>query len=565
MTENSQIFLNQIFNAPGGAIQNNPLPVTETNASNNLVKRNEFDLSGDSNSWTKYISEKKSKRKALFRSDSVIEREINSKDTDCFNMNKKRKFEKTSRQRLLSSAPEISDLSIKTKLENTYVIEKNKLDHITIPVIDYENSDKVVGYRPSSKDGKFKVDYRIEDNVLIVDFLYFSGSGYTSAQGLIKEFIEGKFLELLRKKPELKGCLKNGIAVIGKGTIGCTASILVDEILKNNPEFSKDYQNKGIEIFANQIDDLASHYAGGLVSVTAIKDSEESRDAAIKTLEFWDKIKRGEDDVFHFSSEVVNEIVAYFEEDTDQGMQYYVEAGKIDPPEIVDVEINGVIHKNVKKYSKARFLDIDAIMKGYNQEIIRRGIKAPTTSDELRTINDFEELKKQNIRVILNCSGMGRFDPSKKLQDNENCFNKESVGIIGHLIYGYSQNAFVNSEGEKYVYIAQPTISNTKTGQEYKPRLQIMPKIIRDKDGNTIYNFAIGGTFLKTHEIDIEKDYHRQKFDEHAYYFGSQEKRNSENFRNWKVRVPNRTTDKYVNQLSPSVKKDSNKEEIISM
>lgn len=253
------------------------------------------------------------------------------------------------------------------------------------------------------------------------------------------------------------------IAIIGAGVIGLFTAYDLNK---------RGYKN--ITIYADRVDSLTSHNAGGLLAPVSM-DNAPGMQATIDQIgidayRFYDGIAKNKNADFKTGAVVVP---TYFNEREDSGLEPYV--GKVMQP-AKDVVLdfgNGTTRKMVV-YDDGIYMDTATLMGE-----LHKYMKAHNIAIVQRKINSFADLQQ---KFIFNCSGLG----STQLANDA-----DVTPVQGHLIMLKNQVA-MNMNYMILVYFGE---GKTEADQKVKRSFYIFPKRLANSRPQDIG--VVGGTFVE--------------------------------------------------------------------
>ena len=319
--------------------------------------------------------------------------------------------------------------------------------------------EKILCYRPM-KHGMPNLSVEQLGNQVVAHNYGHGGSGWTLGPG------SAKYVNSLLIDSPLGKELSNKatpIAIIGAGLVGLfTAYDLV----------KRGYNN--ITIYAEKLDSLASHYAGGLLAPVSMDNDHEMQSIidqiGIDAYRFYDEVARDKNSDFKQGARLVP---SYFNSREDSGLEAYV--GKVMHPakEVMLDFGNGTTRKMVV-YDDGIFMNTALLMAELHVFINEHNIKLIQGR-----IDSFEQLKE---KFIFNCSGLG----ATALANDTTL-----VPVQGHLIMLKNQVP----ENMNYMILVYFGEGKTEAGQKVKRSFYIFPKHLPDSAPQDIG--VIGGTFIE--------------------------------------------------------------------
>ena len=319
--------------------------------------------------------------------------------------------------------------------------------------------EKILCYRPM-KHGMPNLSIEQINNKVIAHNYGHGGGGWTLGPG------STKYVNSLLIESPLGNELSDkstAIAIIGAGLVGLfTAYDLV----------KRGYLN--ITIYAEKIDSLASHFAGGLLAPVSMDNDHAMQSIidqiGIEAYRFYDDIARNKNNDFKQGARLVP---SYFNSREDSGLEAYV--GKVMKPakEVVLDFGNGTI-RNMVVYDDGIFMNTALLMAELHDFINAHHIKI-----NLGKIHSFDDLKQ---KFIFNCSGLGATELAK---------DTALVPVQGHLIMLKNQVP----ENMNYMILVYFGEGKTKANQKVKRAFYVFPKHLPDSAPQDIG--VIGGTFIE--------------------------------------------------------------------
>ncbi len=325
--------------------------------------------------------------------------------------------------------------------------------------------EKILCYRPM-KHGMPNLSVEQINNKVIAHNYGHGGSGWTLGPG------SAKYVNTLLIDSPLGKELSDKstpIAIIGAGLVGLfTAYDLV----------KRGYSN--ITIYAEKIDPLASHYAGGLLAPVSMDNDHDMQpiidQIGIDAYHFYDDVARNKNQDFKQGARLVP---SYFNSREDSGLEAYV--GRVMRPAkdvILDFG-NGTTRKMVA-YDDGIFMNTALLMAELHEFSNANNINIVVGK-----IHSFEELQEQ---FIFNCSGLGAVELAR---------DTALVPVQGHLIMLKNQLP----ENMNYMILVYFGEGKTVANQKVKRSFYIFPKHLPDSAPQDIG--VIGGTFIEGGIPDI--------------------------------------------------------------
>ena len=319
--------------------------------------------------------------------------------------------------------------------------------------------EKILCYRPM-KHGMPQLSIEQKGSKVIAHNYGHGGSGWTLGPGSAK-YVNS----LLIDSPLGKNLSDKSIpiAIIGAGLVGLfTAYDLTKRGYKN------------ITIYAEKIDTLASHYAGGLLAPVSM-DNDHAMQSIIDQIgidayRFYDDVARNKNIDFKQGARLVP---SYFNSREDSGLEAYV--GKVmKPAKEVILDFGNGTTRQMVVYDDGIFMNTALLMAELHHFINTNHVPIV-----LRKVNAFDELKE---RFIFNCSGLGAA-----------ILNHDAalVPVQGHLIMLKNQVP----ENMNYMILIYFGEGITEGNQKVKRSFYIFPKHLPDSAPEDIG--VIGGTFIE--------------------------------------------------------------------
>ena len=342
--------------------------------------------------------------------------------------------------------------------------------------------EKILCYRPM-KHGMPNLSIEQKDGKVIAHNYGHGGSGWTLGPG------SAKYVNSLLIDSPLGKELSNTstpIAIIGAGLVGLFTAY---DLTKRG------YSN--IAIYAEKLDGLASHYAGGLLAPVSMDNDHAMQpiidQIGIDAYRFYDDVARNKNSDFKQGARLVP---SYFNSREDSGLEAYV--GKVMNPakEVILDFGNGTTRKMVA-YDDGIYMNTALLMAELHEFIQAHHIKII-----LGKIHAFDELEQG---FIFNCSGLGAVQLVK---------DKTLVPVQGHLIMLKNQVP----ENMNYMILVYFGEGKTEANQKIERSFYIFPKHFLESAPQDIG--VIGGTFIEggtpetpnLNEYDLIIDEARQFF-----------------------------------------------------
>ena len=335
-----------------------------------------------------------------------------------------------------------------------------EIRNIIPPAFEAVNlGEKILCYRPM-KHGMPNLSIKQLGNQVVAHNYGHGGSGWTLGPG------SAKYVNSLLIDSPLGKELSNKatpIAIIGAGLVGLfTAYDLV----------KRGYRN--ITIYAEKLDTLASHYAGGLLAPVSM-DNDHAMQAVIDQIgidayRFYGDVARNKNSDFKQGARLVP---SYFNSREDSGLEAYV--GKVmSPAKDVILDFGNGTTRKMVVYDDGIFMNTALLMAELHEFM-----NAHYINIVLGKIHAFNELKQE---FIFNCSGLGAAELTN---------DKALVAVQGHLIMLKNQVP----ENMNYMILVYFGEGKTEAGQKVKRSFYIFPKHLPDSAPQDIG--VIGGTFIE--------------------------------------------------------------------
>jgi len=365
-------------------------------------------------------------------------------------------MKKTSRRHFLKT----SAVGVAAIVSNTPLASSVEVRKIIPPNLDDAYlGPKILCYRPM-RHGSPNLSVAQVDNKVIAHNYGHGGSGWTLGPGCA-QYVNSLMLKSVNSQGLSDKSMP--IAIIGAGVIGLFTAYDLNK---------RGYSN--ITIYADRIDSLTSHNAGGLlapVSMDNAPDMQATIDRiGVDAYRFYDDISKNKNNDFKGGALVVP---TYFNNREDSGLEPYV--GKVMKPAkdvILDFG-NGTTRKMVV-YDDGIYMDtailmgeLHAYMKAHNIAVVQK------------KINSFSELSE---RFIFNCSGLG----ASQLANDA-----DVTPVQGHLIMLKNQIP----QNLNYMILVYFGEGKTEANQKVKRSFYIFPKRL----GQAAYQDigVVGGTFVE--------------------------------------------------------------------
>ena len=339
----------------------------------------------------------------------------------------------------------------------TELIEIRK---IIPPSFKQENlGERILCYRPM-KHGMPHLGIEQKGSKVIAHNYGHGGSGWTLGPG------SAKYVNSLLIDSPLGNELSNKstpIAIIGAGLVGLFTAY---DLTKRG------YSN--ITIYAEKLDSLASHNAGGLLAPVSM-DNDHAMQAIIDQIgidayRFYDDVARDKNIDFKQGARLVP---SYFNSREDSGLEAYV--GKVmNPAKEVMLDFGNGMTRKMVVYDDGIFMNTALLMSELHDFVNAHHINIVVGK-----INAFDELKE---KFIFNCSGLGAVELAK---------DTALVPVQGHLIMLKNQVP----ENMNYMILVYFGEGKTEANQKVKRSFYIFPKHLPDSAPQDIG--VIGGTFIE--------------------------------------------------------------------
>ena len=331
--------------------------------------------------------------------------------------------------------------------------------------------EKILCYRPM-KHGMPNLSIEQMDSKVIAHNYGHGGSGWTLGPG------SAKYVNTLLIESALGKALSDKsipIAIIGAGLVGLfTAYDLVQ----------RGYRN--ITIYAEKLDALASHYAGGLLAPVSMDNDHEMQavidQIGIDAYRFYDGVAKNKNSDFKQGARLVP---SYFNSREDSGLEAYV--GKVmNPAKDVILDFGNGTTRKMVVYDDGIYMNTALLMAELHEFIQSHDINII-----LGKIHTFNQLEQE---FIFNCSGLGAAELTN---------DKSLVPVQGHLIMLKNQVP----ENMNYMILVYFGEGKTEANQKVKRSFYIFPKHLPDSAPQDIG--VIGGTFIEggSPEIPNLKEY----------------------------------------------------------
>jgi len=331
---------------------------------------------------------------------------------------------------------------------------------IVPPAFEQVNlGEKILCYRPM-KHGMPHLGIEQKDSKVIAHNYGHGGSGWTLGPGSAK-YVNALLIDSALGK-ELSD-RSTPIAIIGAGLVGLFTAY---DLIKRG------YSN--ITIYAEKIDSLASHYAGGLLAPVSMDNDHAMQpiidQIGIDAYRFYDDVARNKNMDFKQGARLVP---SYFNSREDSGLEAYV--GKVmNPAKDVILDFGNGTSRKMVAYDDGIFMNTALLMAE-----LHAFINAHHINIALGKIHSFEELKET---FIFNCSGLGAVELAN---------DTALVPVQGHLIMLKNQVP----ENMNYMILVYFGEGETEASQKVKRSFYIFPKHLPDSAPQDIG--VIGGTFIE--------------------------------------------------------------------
>lgn len=281
--------------------------------------------------------------------------------------------------------------------------ESLEIRKITPPEFKQVNlGEKILCYRPMKHGMPHLGVEQINGKVIAHNYGH-GGSGWTLGPGSAR-YVNTLLIESPLGK-ELSDKL-TPIAIIGAGLVGLfTAYDLIKRGFSN------------ITIYAEKLDSLASHYAGGLLAPVSMDNDHAMQpiidQIGIDAYRFYDGVAKNKNSDFKQGARLVP---SYFNSREDSGLEAYV--GKvINPAKDVILDFGNGTTRKMVVYDDGIYMNTALLMAELHEFINTNNIKIIVGK-----IHSFDELQE---KFIFNCSGLGAIELAK---------DTALVPVQGHLI-----------------------------------------------------------------------------------------------------------------------------------
>jgi hypothetical protein len=319
--------------------------------------------------------------------------------------------------------------------------------------------ERILCYRPM-KHGMPNLSIEQKDGKVIAHNYGHGGSGWTLGPGSAKYvnslLIDSPLGEELFDK-------STPIAIIGAGLVGLFTAY---DLIKRG------YSN--ITIYAEKVDQLASHNAGGLLAPVSMDNDHAMQpiidQIGIDAYRFYDDVARNKNNDFKQGARLVP---SYFNSREDSGLEAYVGIVMSPAKEVILDFGNGTTRKMVA-YDDGIYMNTALLMAELHDFINENKIKIV-----LGKVSSFDELLE---KFIFNCSGLGAIELAN---------DTTLVPVQGHLIMLKNQVP----ENMNYMILVYFGEAKTEANQKVKRSFYIFPKHLPDSMPQDIG--VIGGTFIE--------------------------------------------------------------------
>ena len=324
--------------------------------------------------------------------------------------------------------------------------------------------ERILCYRPM-KHGMPNLSIEQQKDKMIAHNYGHGGSGWTLGPGT------AKYVNSLLIDSPLGKDLSNKttpIAIIGAGLVGLFTAY---DLTKRG------YSN--LTIYAEKLDALASHYAGGLLAPVSMDNDHEMQpiidQIGIDAYRFYDDVAKNNNADFKQGARLVP---SYFNSREDSGLEAYV--GKvIKPAKEVMLDFGNGTARQMVVYDDGIFMNTALLMAELHEFINTNHIPIV-----IGKINAFDELAE---KFIFNCSGLGA-----AILNHDTAL----VPVQGHLIMLKNQIP----ENMNYMILVYFGEGKTEANQKIKRSFYIFPKHLPDSAPQDIG--VIGGTFIEGGSAD---------------------------------------------------------------
>lgn len=331
---------------------------------------------------------------------------------------------------------------------------------ITPPEFKQVNlGEKILCYRPMKHGMPHLGVEQINAKVIAHNYGH-GGSGWTLGPGSAR-YVNTLLIESPLGK-ELSDKL-TPIAIIGAGLVGLfTAYDLIKRGFSN------------ITIYAEKLDSLASHYAGGLLAPVSMDNDHAMQpiidQIGIDAYRFYDGVAKNKNSDFKQGARLVP---SYFNSREDSGLEAYV-GMVMNPAKDVILDFGNGTTRKMVVYDDGIYMNTALLMAELHEFINTNNIKIIVGK-----IHSFDELQE---KFIFNCSGLGAIELAK---------DTALVPVQGHLIMLKNQVP----ENMNYMILVYFGEGKTETNQKVKRSFYVFPKHLPDSAPQDIG--VIGGTFIE--------------------------------------------------------------------
>jgi len=365
-------------------------------------------------------------------------------------------MQETSRRNFLkTSAAVITSIVSNEALASSIEVRK-----VTPPNLDNAYlGQKILCYRPM-RSGSPNLSIAQEADKVVAHNYGHGGSGWTLGPG------SANYVNSLLFNSQFSKDLANKstpIAVIGAGVIGLFTAYDLNK---------RGYSN--ITIYADRLDSLTSHNAGGLLAPVSMDNTPDMQatidQIGIEAYRFYDSIAKNKNPDFKKGALIVP---TYFNNREDSGLEPYV--GKVMAPakEVMLDFGNGTTRKMVA-YDDGIYMDTATLMEELHDYLKAHGIQIVK-----RKIDSFTELQQ---KFIFNCSGLGAYQLAN---------DRDVMPVQGHLIMLRNQIP----QNLNYMILVYFGDGKTEANQKVERSFYIFPKRLTNSAPNDVG--VIGGTFVE--------------------------------------------------------------------
>jgi hypothetical protein len=319
--------------------------------------------------------------------------------------------------------------------------------------------EKILCYRPM-KHGMPKLSIEQINNQVVAHNYGHGGSGWTLGPGSAK-YVNTLLIDSPLGKPLADR--STPIAIIGAGLVGLFTAYDLSK---------RGYSN--LTIYAEKIDGLASHYAGGLLAPVSMDNDHAMQpiidQIGIDAYRFYDDVARNKNKDFKKGARLVP---SYFNSREDSGLEAYV--GKVmQPAKDVLLDFGTGTTREMVVYDDGIFMNTALLM-----DELHHFIHVHEIPIVVGKIYAFNELKEP---FIFNCSGLGAAELTK---------DTTLVPVQGHLIMLKNQVP----ENMDYMILVYFGEGKTEAQQKVKRSFYVFPKHLPNSAPQDIG--VIGGTFIE--------------------------------------------------------------------